>query len=94
MSPGYLRRDPGPATTWLPASHPQAPGPLHSETPELVPKLREIPLKRTDVDMTKKEPGRIGLEGPNDKLPNDSREDAWMRDCTAWMTLIQFSRAE
>ena len=42
--------------------------------PELVPKPREIPLKRTDVEAKERNQVGLDLKNSNDKLPSDSRK--------------------
>ena len=38
---------------------------------ELVPEPREIPLKGTDVEVTKRDRAKLALKGPVDRLPSD-----------------------
>ena len=40
----------------------------------MVPKPREIPLKRTDVEVTERNQEGLALKNPDDRLPSDSRK--------------------
>ena len=65
--------------------------------PELNLKLRDIPLKRMEMEMTKGNQEGLALKNPDDGLPSDSRKGEFSDRSAARKILMQFlsvSRAE